>query len=238
MTSPQNITQHYLDITGANILVILPDETIDYINKRGCEILGLPFDKIIGLNWFDHFIPEEERDRLRETFKSILSGEIDTDQVYENMIISADGEKRFVAWNNALIRNDKEEIIGTLSSGQDVTKRVEAEQELRESEEKYRSFFEDDLTGDYISSPDGQIQFCNMAFLNMFGFKNLEEAQQANTLYLYPHPEDRVKLLALLAKYRKLENYEMELRKLNGEPVFTSANIIGSFDDVRTINLQ
>jgi signal transduction histidine kinase/CheY-like chemotaxis protein len=59
----------------------------------------------------------------------------------------------------------------------------------------------------------------------------LEEAQQANTVYLYPHPEERVKLLALLGKYRKLENYEMELRKLNGEPVFTSANIIGGFDE-------
>jgi PAS domain S-box-containing protein len=231
MTSPQDITQRYLDITGAIILVIRPNEIIDYINKRGCDILGLPVEKIIGKNWFDHFIPEPEREKLRKTFNKVLAGGMDSDQVYENAVISAEGKQLFIAWNNALIRNDDGEVIGTLSSGQDVTKRVQAEQELRESEEKYRSFFEDDLTGDYISSADGQILFCNLAFLNMLGFKNLEEAQQTNTIKLYQNPEARAKLLSLLGKYRKLENYEMELQNLKGDVVYVSANIIGSFDE-------
>jgi PAS domain S-box-containing protein len=122
-------------------------------------------------------------------------------------------------------------VIGTLSSGQDVTERVLVEQELRESEQKYRSFFEDDLTGDYISTPEGKILFCNPAFLKIFGFKNLEEALSINTINLYPQPEARIKLMVLLEKHRKLENYEMELQKLNRDPVFVSANIIGIYDE-------
>ncbi len=40
----------------------------------------------------------------------------------------------------------------------------EHQQALEESEERYHRLFMDDLTGDFISTPDGQILVCNPAF--------------------------------------------------------------------------
>ncbi len=41
---------------------------------------------------------------------------------------------------------------------------------LQKSEGKYRKLFEEDLTGDSITTLDGWILACNPAFVNLFGF--------------------------------------------------------------------
>ena len=55
-----------------------------------------------------------------------------------------------------------------------------AETALRESEERYRRFFEEDLTGDYTAAPSGQLLTCNPAFASIFGFPAVTEALQGN----------------------------------------------------------
>ncbi|MEZ4484290.1 MAG: PAS domain S-box protein [Syntrophotaleaceae bacterium] len=47
---------------------------------------------------------------------------------------------------------------------------------LQESEERYRQFFEDDLTGDFIAKVDGALLACNPSFARIFGFSSVEEA--------------------------------------------------------------
>ncbi len=47
---------------------------------------------------------------------------------------------------------------------------------LRESEARYRSFFERDISGDYIATVDGQLTDCNPALLEIFGFSSRQEA--------------------------------------------------------------
>ncbi len=112
----------------------------------------------------------------------------------------------------------------------EMKERLEAEKSHRESEERYRQFFEEDLTGDYISTAKGELLACNSAFLKIFGFKNKEEALKTNVTGLYPHSEDRNSLLKLLIKNKKLEYHEMELRRSDGKPVFIIANMAGNFD--------
>ncbi len=120
----------------------------------------------------------------------------------------------------------------------DVTDRVRieearnaAESALRESEERYRQFFEEDLTGFFSSTANGTLVSCNPAFLRIFGFASLEEALDRNTSSLYPAPEIREAYLDLVRKHGKLEYYEMELRRIDGKPVFIVETVIGSFDE-------
>jgi two-component system cell cycle sensor histidine kinase/response regulator CckA len=230
MVSKDGNAQNYLDIAAVILLVLQVDGTVHLINKKGCEILGYSEAEIVGKNWFDHFLPHQIREKVRTAFQKILKGEIDYSNTFENPVLTRNGSERIIAWNNALVHDERGMVTGTLSSGQDITERKQAEEELRRSEEKYRSFVEDDLTGDYISSPDGCILFCNPAFLKIFGFESLEQAQNSNVLSLYPGTEKRQQLLAELSTKKKLEKYEMELRRLDGTPLHVVANIIGKFD--------
>ncbi|MCK4894484.1 MAG: response regulator, partial [Calditrichia bacterium] len=169
--------------------------------------------------------------QIREVFQKVQNDEVPLEEVFENAVLTRQGEERIIAWNNSLIRDESGDIIGTLSSGQDITGRIVTERELRKSEEKYRSFFEDDLTADYITTPEGRLLFCNPAYLDIFGFPTLEEALNYNIQDLYHSSKDRNKLLTELRKKKRLKNYEMQLQKVDGSPLFVTANVIGKFDE-------
>ena len=122
--------QRYLDIARVMLLVLDNAGQIVMINRKGCEILGLPEDQLIGLNWFQHFLPENEVDRVRRYFQEITQGNLTVIDHYENTIIDNARQARLIAWNNALLRNEGGEIIGILSSGEDITERKQTELEL------------------------------------------------------------------------------------------------------------
>jgi PAS domain S-box-containing protein len=122
--------QRYLDIAGAIIVAIGSDETVTLINKEGCAILGYEQEDIIGKNWFDTFIPERERTRVRRTHGMAMAGEIAMVERFENTVLTRSGEERIISWHNAVVRDDAGAIIGALSSGEDITERTRARQQV------------------------------------------------------------------------------------------------------------
>ena len=115
--------QKYLDIAGAIFVVIGADQNVQLINKKGCESLGHKESEIVGRNWFDTFLPEKEREKVRADFLKLLSGEIEPVECFENAIVTKSGAERLIAWHNTVLRDEKGNIIGTLSAGEDITER-------------------------------------------------------------------------------------------------------------------
>jgi PAS domain S-box-containing protein len=66
--------ERYFDVAGVMLLVIGADERVVSVNRRGCEILGLPARDIVGKNWFDSFIPESGREGVRDVFRAVMAG--------------------------------------------------------------------------------------------------------------------------------------------------------------------
>jgi PAS domain S-box-containing protein len=116
-------TQDYLDIAGVIIVVINKDQTVELINKMGCELLGYRKNEIEGKNWFDNFIPENERAGLKKEFCQFLKGESRASAVRENNILTKSNDTRMIRWRNAILRNEAGEVAATLSSGEDVTEK-------------------------------------------------------------------------------------------------------------------
>jgi len=118
--------QRYLDIAGI-ILVIEPDQTVSLLNKRGREILGHEEHELLGRNWFDTCIPAGEQERLKAAFEHLMQGAPDPPSYMENTVLTKAGEERIIAWRNTVLRDDAGAIVGSLSSGEDITERVRAE---------------------------------------------------------------------------------------------------------------
>jgi PAS domain S-box-containing protein len=126
----KNRIQSYLDIAGVILVVIGADQKVNLINKKGCEILGHNENEMIGKNWFDTFIPKVIREEARASFSTLMKGETNPVEYLEIPVLTKTGEERIIAWHNAVLRDEKGNVVNTLSSGEDVTERKQMEKEL------------------------------------------------------------------------------------------------------------
>jgi two-component system, LuxR family, sensor kinase FixL len=112
----------------------------------------------------------------------------------------------------------------------DVTDRKQVEQDLRQSEERFRWIFEDDLTGDYLAAPDGTILLCNQAFADIFGFSSRDEAVGSSLANLFDSPQSWPRFIQLLIENKSLERYERAGRHSDGTIRYVIENVLGTFD--------
>ncbi|MHA1494068.1 MAG: PAS domain S-box protein [Candidatus Thorarchaeota archaeon] len=129
----RNRAQKYLDIASAAIVVLDRTGRLSLINQKGSEILGIPIDEIIGMNWFDNFVPEDSRDETRKTFQELLEKSNNEVTLFEKPVITSTGEVRTIEWRNSIIQDSNGTAWGIISSGVDVTDKRKAEKNLQRS---------------------------------------------------------------------------------------------------------
>lgn len=125
--------QQYLDVAGVIIVVIDAEQKVTRINRKGCDILGYSEAEILGRNWFDDFIPERIRSELKVVHARLMAGEVGTIEYFENPVLTRGGDERIIAWHNSLLRGPDGEVLGSLSSGEDVTVRRQSEEALQQT---------------------------------------------------------------------------------------------------------
>jgi len=131
LENEKNKVQNYLDAAEVIILVLDTDQKVRLINRKGCEILGHNEKYVIGKDWCDNFVPEQDRDEVRSVLSKLLSEKDKTPHYYENPVLTEGKQAILVAWRNTIVHNNKGEIEALLSSGEDITDRRLAEQKLK-----------------------------------------------------------------------------------------------------------
>ncbi len=209
--------QNFLDVTEVIIVAIDADQLVSLINRRGCEILGYSENEIIGKNWFEAFIPERIRNEMKAMFDKMITGRIEPYEHFNNSVLTKSGEERIVAWHNSIIKDREGHIIGTLSSGEDITFRDAAELALRESERKYRNLVDNALVGIYKTNLKGNILYVNEALSKILEFDSPEEIMKESVLVRYKNIKDRELLIEYLREKGKVEKFELELLTKTGK---------------------
>lgn len=133
LKTEKEMAQRYLDIAGVMLIVVGADGKVSLINKKGCEILGYVKDDIIGKDWFDNFLPKKIKPEIKKVAKKIFSGETRLVEDYENLVLTRSGEERMISWHNTILNDENGKIIALLSSGNDITEKKEAEDEIKNS---------------------------------------------------------------------------------------------------------
>ena len=81
-----------------------------------CAISGYSSSDVVGRNWFEIFIPEEDLDEILIVFKSFLEGDLSFWE-YENEITCKDGSTQLIQWKNFLRRDAKNDPVAIYSEG-------------------------------------------------------------------------------------------------------------------------
>ncbi|MBU5638767.1 response regulator [Geomonas sp. Red69] len=126
--------RRYLDLAGAMLVLLGSDGCIGMINRAGAQLLGASEGELLGVNWFDNFLPPDQQQGVREVFDSLMRGEQQLLEFYENHILTRDKGERLISWHNILLRDEEGNIQGVLSSGEDITLKRQAELERGELE--------------------------------------------------------------------------------------------------------
>ncbi len=208
-----------IDISGEIIATNAAWQAFDSPNHPFGKNFG------VGVNYLDASVAQlspsgAEASRIAVGIQRVLSG--GTPFVSEYSCSDANQNFWFVVRVNLL---KAEGPTRAVVSHEDITERKRAEADLRESEERYRKFFEEDLTGDFTAGPGGQLAKCNPAFARILGFDSVEEAGQANLFDLFPTRAASREFLATLLQERRLEYFQLQLKSLQGQLVHVVANI-------------
>ncbi len=113
----------------------------------------------------------------------------------------------------------------------EVEKHQASKAALLESEKRYRSYFEENMAGSYISSPDGRLITCNQEYVRIFGFKNRQEALDTAVADIYQNQHDRERFLADIAEKKRISGYETTFRRMDGKVIHLVENAAAVFDE-------
>ncbi|MBF0337497.1 MAG: response regulator [Nitrospirae bacterium] len=120
--------RRYLDMAGVIIAVLNPDQTVELINKKGCDILGYHESEILGKNWFDNFVPERVRENTKHAFEDCIAGNMI--DYYEHELLTNYGTEPIVSWHIVPIYDKKGNIAALMGAGEDITERIRIETRL------------------------------------------------------------------------------------------------------------
>ena len=81
---------------------------------------------------------------------------------------------------SGLIATWKENYLYYEGTTEDISQRKQAEEALRQSEERFRSVFENVSIGIYRTTPDGRILLANPAICEMLGYDSFEDLAKRN----------------------------------------------------------
>ena len=149
----------------------LPDGTHIFVNEAYCRYFGLERDEIIGSR-FRPKIPPEDQKRV-EVLLAYLSPDSPLGTI-DQRIIMPDGTIRWQRWVDRAIYHADGSLKEYQSVGRDITELKRAEQALKESEEKYRTVFENTGTATVVIEEDRIISLANAEFTRLSGYSREE----------------------------------------------------------------
>lgn len=226
LAEKENRYRLLFDLSPSGIILQDSKGNILDANSQACKSNGYLKEELVGNNILLLVAPENYNDVVKHTSK-ILAGEVLKHEVRNK---KKDGSFCIMELHEALI-SLPDGSSGILSITNDITERKTTEQALHKSEENYHRFFEEDLTGDFLSTADGRILMCNNAFVKILKCKSKEEMLNKNSNDFYWEPQDRTSFLNELKEKKKIINIEITLKACDGSKVTVIENVLGIFDD-------
>jgi PAS domain S-box-containing protein len=188
---------------------------IKFSSPKMKEMFGLnQAEDAIGHSVFE-FISEKDHQRALENITKMVNGEIPGADVYEG--VRLDGTLFDIEVNGEYVRDSEGRILGLILVSRDISDRKKTEEMLRQSEIRYKIFFEDNNSVMLIIAPEtGEIKKANPAACRFYGWTCTEicgmNISQINTL-----SKEALKDEIQKAKEERQNHFYFKHRLANGE---------------------
>ena len=199
---------------------------IIYINADAGQIIGYDsgtFSTVEDI--LEHALPED-RGRMQGYVSRRLAGDDTVPRSYDVRFERADGSVAVIQLVQTPMTIGGKKV--TVVAANDVTDRVEAEQAVKVSEERYRTLIESSRDAIMIASPRGTILFANSAGARLTGKPAAEAA--GDSVYDFVHPDEmdatRRKFVREWEAGRNVSRFPVRSLVLGEERFFEATTVI------------
>lgn len=132
LNASENNFRSMLETVQLLAIILDTEGNIRFCNDFLLQLSGWARDEVLGRNWFDLFIAENEKEKVLKIFASLVSKNSIFNH-FENHILTRSGNKRLIAWSNTAVYDSAGKLDSVASIGNDITDYKRAEEQLRQS---------------------------------------------------------------------------------------------------------
>ena len=188
--------KYRLLVENANeAIFVIQDGMLRFFNIKNIELIGYSKEELTSTPFINFVHPDDREVTLGRYLKRIRGEELPGVNVFR--IIDKAGNIKWAEVNSVLI--SWEGRPATLNFLNDITERKQAEEALRQSEEKFKQLFDDAPVGYFEYDAQGRITSINRTELEMLGYALEEMTGQPVVEFIVEKEEARQQILAKLA---------------------------------------
>ncbi|ABE51897.1 PAS domain-containing sensor histidine kinase [Methanococcoides burtonii] len=164
----KNSEQQFRNVLENIRLISITLDTIGnliFCNEYFLNITGWKKEEIIHKNWFELFVSHDIKSEINDMFRTTIKNN-SYPTYYENEILTKNCEKKIIAWNNVVNKDQNDKILSISCIGEDVTEKRQYEINLR----KFKSISDRANYGSATTDLHGNVTYINDYFAYLHGY--------------------------------------------------------------------
>ena len=177
-----------LNTLGDPVFVKDADSRLVLVNDAFCEVFQIGRENVIGKTLAEH-VAAEERESFLAIDRQVLADGIENINE-ESLTVEGKPSRIISTKKSRFIDSDGNKfLVGVI---RDITARIKAEEELRFSEEEFRSLFTQSVIPSILIDLNGLITKCNQAFCDFIGCTSSEILRKKFQSFIYPEDNENL----------------------------------------------
>jgi PAS domain S-box-containing protein len=170
ISESEELLHSLIQTVGSVLIFMTPDFQILEFNNEAEHLYGYKRHEVLGKNYLDLFIHDKKvRKAVEADIKKVLSGKPTIG--FENPVRTREGTERLFLWNVTRLLDGEGQVAGVIACGQDITKRKQAEENIR----FLSSVVEQSSEGMAVADLEGILLFINQAWARMHGYESTDK---------------------------------------------------------------
>jgi PAS domain S-box-containing protein len=209
-----------IDISVDGIIAADMKGTVIVFNRAAERLLGYGAEEVVGKFPVERFYPEGQARAIMRMLRDEAHGGAGKLSAQRITGITRTGEQVPITLCGALVYGEDGRELASVGIFYDLRGILRAQEELAESEAKFRHLYETHRHGLFFSSPEGKFLDCNDALVAILGYGSVEEILALQLPRdLYADPADRAHFRETVERDGFVKDYEVRFKKKNGDPV-------------------
>lgn len=181
-----------------------------FVNERWCEMAGMTPEEAKGAGWARALHPEDRERVFNEWYDATKAGR---KFAAEYRFQTPQGKVTWLYGSAIALRNEAGAVVGYIGTITDITERKEAEEKLKESENRFRQLAENIHEVFWMSDPlKREMLYISPAYEKIWGRSCESLYQEPKSFAEAIHPEDQPQMKASLEQQARGEATDIVYR--------------------------